>query len=780
MAEYTQENRRLAINTPLGVDVLLLTDFEAEEEFSRLFSFQLRMFSEQDEIAPADLVGQNVTITCLDADDEPRYFNGYVREFSNQGHGDRGTIYTAHIVPGLWFLTRRRNCRMFQEMSVVEILQEVFDTAGLSDYDLAGVQGSYDTLEYCVQYEETDFAFASRLMEEFGIFYFFTHEDGKHTLMLADSTSAYQPAKHDTARFAGSLSFDEVDDTITAWAHRYAYRSGKIAVADFNFKQPEAPLQSNERTLVDLPGNKDHELYSYPGRYQERGQGDQIARIRMEAEEVDHDQVVGASKLRSFAPGFTFSIEDHHQQAEVGKSYVLTKVVHQVNTGSYVSGGATPEGYGNTFTCIPADVSFRPERVTPKARVEGPQTAIVVGPSGEEIYTDEFGRVKVKFHWDRTEQVDDKSSCWVRVSQAWAGRGWGGMHIPRIGQEVIIEFLEGDPDRPIITGRVYNGANGVPYELPANKTIAGLKTNSSTGGGGFNELRFEDKKGEEQIFMHAQHNRDARVLNDDFEWIGHDQHLIVKNNQIEQIELDRNATVDQDDVEKIGRDHHQSVGGKQAIAVGGSQSLNVSGNVIEVFNADQSTQVTGNLYIKAMSTVIEAASGITLKCGANSVVIDPTGVTIKGTQLVLDGSMVRIASGPGSPPMSGMAGNAVSPTAPKTPEEADDADPGEIAEVKARDKAEGKGKYGAVPAAMFKKKPANEGEEEKTSWVEIELVDEMGNPVPGERYEITLPDGSVTSGTLDGEGYAKVDGVDPGSSEVTFPDRPGLTWDPTS
>ncbi|XAL98999.1 type VI secretion system tip protein TssI/VgrG [Phycisphaeraceae bacterium D3-23] len=777
MADYTQENRRLAINTPLGVDVLLLTDLEAEEELSKLFSIQVKMISEQDEVAPADLVGQNVTVSCLDADDEPRYFNGYVREFSNQGHGDRGTIYTAHIVPGFWFLTRRRNCRMFQELSVVEILQEVFDTAGFSDYDLAGIQGSYDPLEYCVQYEETDFAFASRLMEEFGIFYFFTHEDGKHTLVLADSTSGYQPAKHDTARFAGPLSFDEVDDTLTAWAHRYEYRSGKVAVADFNFKLPEAPLQSNERTVVDLPGNKDHELYSYPGQYQERGQGDQVARVRMEAEEADHDRVDGASKLRSFAPGFTFSIEDHHQQAEVGKSYVLTKVYHTVNAGSYVSGGTTPEGYSNTFTCIPAEVPFRPQRTTPRARVEGPQTAIVVGPSGEEIYTDEFGRVKVKFHWDRTEQVDDTSSCWVRVSQTWAGRGWGAMHIPRIGQEVIVEFLEGNPDRPIITGRVYNGANGVPYELPANKTIAGMKTNSSPGGGGFNEFRFEDKKGEEQIFMHAQHNRDSRVLNDDYEWIGNDQHLVVKNNQIEQVELDRHTTIDQDDVEQIGRDRHLDVGGKEAKSVGDSHSFTVNGDVVEVFKGNQSTKVSNNVYIKAMGAVIEASSGITLKCGGNSVVIDASGVTIKGSALTLDGQAVRIASGPGSPAMSGMAGNAVSPAAPKTPEEADDADPGEVAEVKARQKAEGKGKYGVVPAPAFKPKESEDEDDEEQSWIEIELLDEEGNPVPGERYEITLPDGSVTGGTLDDKGQARAEGFDPGSCKVTFPELDQEAWD---
>lgn len=786
MADYTQENRRIAINTPLGMDVLLLNNFEAEEELSRLFHFRATMMSEEGSIKPADLIGQNVTVSCLDSDDEPRYFNGYIRSFSNQGTGDRGTMYTAEIIPALWFLTRRRNCRIFQEMSVTDILEQVFQDAGLEHFDLTGISASYDTLEYCVQYEETDFAFVSRLMEEFGIFYYFVHEDGKHTLMLADSTNAYQQAKHDTARFLGPLSFDEVDDDLTEWVHHYEFRSGKVALGAFNFETPEQPIQSRERTVMDIPSSKDHELYSYPGRFGDRSQGDKLARIRMEAEELEHNHVIGASKLRSYSPGFTFTIEEHHNQDEVGKSYVLTKVSHSVESGGFVSGGSTPQGYRNRFTCIPADAPFRPARLTPRALVEGPQTAIVVGPSGEEIYTDEFGRVKIKFHWDRTQEVDDTVSCWVRVSQAWAGKGWGGMHLPRIGQEVIVEFLEGDPDKPIITGRVYNGANAVPYELPANKTMSGIKTHSSTGGSGFNEIRFEDKAGEEQIFMHAQHNRDARVRNDDFEHVGNDQHLVVKNNQVEQIEFDRHTTISQDDIEKIDRDRHLDVSGKEAKQVGGSHSFTVKGEVIEVFKGNQSTQVSSNLYIKAMGTVIESTSGITLKCGGNSIVIDSTGVTIKGSQLVLDGSMVRIASGPGSPPMSGSAGNAVTPTAPKTPEEADEADPGKIAEVKARQKNEGKGKYGVVPATRFKQNSAaaasqqaseENSEEEKVAWVEIELVDDDDNPIPSERYEITLPDGTVASGTLDGDGKARVEGFDPGQCKVTFPGLDRDAWE---
>ena len=670
MAEYTQDHRRTRITTPLGEDVLLLTSFEGEEEISRLFSLKVTMMSMETSIKPADIVGQNVTIELYDSDDEACYFNGHVRSFSNQGSGDRGTIYSAQIVPALWFLTRRKDSRIFQEMSVVDILKKVFDEAGMSDYDVAGISGSYSTLEYCVQYEETDFEFVSRLMEEYGIFYFFKHEDGKHTLMLADASRAYPTAKHDRVRFAGSLAFDEVGDDLTAWIHEYAFRSGKVMLSDFDFIKPENAVESREKTLVKLPKNDKYEQFSYPGGFTERAEGDKLARVRMEAEEVDHDRVMGAGKLRSFSPGYTFTIDDHQNEDEVGKSYVLLRVQHSIAAGSYVSGGDQPEGYENQFVCIPSNVTYRPDRRTPKSIVKGPQTATVVGPAGEEIYTDKHGRVKVQFHWDRQGKKDDKSSCWVRVSQVWAGKGWGAMHIPRIDQEVIVEFLEGDPDKPIITGRVYNGANTVPWELPANATQSGIKSNSSKGGGGFNEFRFEDKKGAEQVFMHAQKNRDSRILNDDHEWIGNDQHQIVKNDQFETIEGERHTLVKKEDFLEIKKDSHITIGGAESKEVKEDQGVTVKGDVVEVYKGSQSTEIGMDLFIKAMGTVIESTKGITLKCGGNSIVLDPSGVTIKGSQVVVDGKMVRIASGPGSPPTAGKAGKAEKPKKPKDPKEA--------------------------------------------------------------------------------------------------------------
>ena len=455
------------------------------------------------------------------------------------------------------------------------------------------------------------------------------------------------------------------------------------------------------------------------------------------------------------------------------------------------SPSATPY-YDCTFTVIDSQQPYRAPRVTPKPLIQGPQTAIVVGQSGEEIWTDEYGRVKCQFHWDRYGQADENSSCWIRVAQVWAGKKWGAIYTPRIGQEVIVEFLEGDPDRPIITGRVYNGNTMPPYELPAHKTLSGIKSSSSKSGGGFNEIRFEDKKGEEQIFVHAEKNQDIRVKNDRFEWIGQQRHLIVKNDKLERIEHNRHEIVDHDHLEEIGNDRNVKVSGKEALEVGASHSFTVKGDVIEVFKANHSESTTGNYYLKAAGVVIEATSGITLKCGGSNVVIDPSGVTVKGPLITLDASaFVNINSGPGSPAVPGQAGRAVAPAAPDKAMEADNADPGAVAAVKAEQRQKQAGKYGSVPVQPFKPADRTQAaaaaqsdqtdqhpEEQPVHWVEIELLDEEDNPVPGERYEIKLPDGSVKKGTLNEEGLARVDGIEnPGECEITFPELDMESWE---
>jgi type VI secretion system secreted protein VgrG len=455
----------------------------------------------------------------------------------------------------------------------------------------------------------------------------------------------------------------------------------------------------------------------------------------------------------------------------MNQAWVLTSVRHMASQpGDFRSQPGSPETdlhYGNYFECIPHSTPFRPPRVTPHPVVQGSQTAVVSGPVGEEIFVDKYGRVKVQFHWDREGKSDENSSCWIRVSQAWAGKKWGAMFIPRIGQEVIVDFLEGDPDQPIITGRVYNAEQIPPYNLPAEKTKSTVKSLSSKGGEGFNEIRFEDKKGEEQIFIHGQKDLDVRIQEDRREWIGQDRHLIVVRDKLEKVNRDIHIEGARDEIQKIGRDHHLEIAGKSAVKITGSRSFRVSGDVIEEFQANHSCQVAQNFYFKALQVVIEAATGITLKVGGNFIAIDSSGVTIVGT-------MVKINSGGAA--LSGSADALVSPLGPAAAREADKADPGAMAELASWTAKVLPARQSAASDAPTHDPNAYENQQKK-HWIEIELVDKYDKPVPGEPYKITLPDGTtVADGTLDEKGRARVDGIDPGTCQVTFPNLDKQTW----
>jgi type VI secretion system secreted protein VgrG len=777
---YTQENRLIAIATSLGEDVLLLQGFTGREGVSHLFSFHLELASEKDSISFKNIIGQNVTIRVSLVDNSPRYFNGFVSRFSQSGSDERFTHYQMEVVPWLWFLTRIADCRIFQEKTIPNIIEEVFKSRGFKDYKLS-LTASYDQREYCVQYRETDFNFVSRLMEQYGIFYFFEHQNGKHTLVLADSESVHQPCPKQATAHYGVTPGDLSQDTITGWQMEQELRTGKFSHTDYNFETPSANLLADEPTVVNVGGNSMFEMYDYPGEYLNRSQGKTLASVRMQEEEATHLLSSGSSDCRAFTSGYKFTLEDHYRK-DVNDSYVLTEVQHVASVGSSYSLGDASGGehYSNHFTCIPANVPFRPPRITPKPFVQGPQTALVVGKSGEEIWVDKYGRIKVQFYWDRQGKKDDKSSCWIRVSQPWAGKSWGAMWIPRIAQEVIVDFLEGDPDRPIITGRVYNAEHMPAYTLPDEQTKSYFKSYSSKGGDGFNELRFEDKKGEEQVFMHAEKNLDIRVKNNEYETVCKDLHLIVEQDRFEHIKNDHHETVDRDQAQSVGRDHHLTVKGKQAVEVDGSHSFKVTGDVAEQFGSNHSEQVSQALYLKAgMTIVLEAPMGITLKCGGNSVVLDPSGVTLASSALItIQGSLVNINSGPGSPPATGSPCSLVPPMTPKAADEADKADPGEMAKIKAEQVQTQKGKYGSTPFPPFKPQPPAAGEEQKKPhWIEIKLVDTENKPVPGEPYRITLPDGqTVAEGTLDEKGFARVDGIDPGTCKVTFPNLDTSVW----
>ena len=657
---YTQENRLISLTTPLGRDVLLLAELRGHESVSRLFRFHLDLFTETVPIDFTKIIGQSVTISVKQSDNTPRYFNGIVSHFAQSGADKTFTHYQMQVVPWTWKLTRHADCRIFHNKNVKEIIEQVFKDAGLTDYKFS-LNGTYSPMEYCVQYRETGFNFISRLMEHHGIFYFFKHEMGKHTMVIADDASAHDecPGQKTAGYNLVSGGLDE-DDVINSWSIGQNIRSGKYSLTDFNFKTPSTDLSATEPTIVSVGGNSSFEIFDYPGEYAAASDGTAFAKLRMQEEEASHLVANGSSVCRAFTTGYKLSLKDHYQDS-MNTSYVLTEVQHIASVGGgYTTEGGSGDHYSNHFTCIPATVPFRPARLTPKPFVQGPQTAIVIGKSdykdssgddgggdGEEIWVDNFGRVVVKFPWDRAGAC----SCRVRVSQAWAGEGWGGMTIPRVGQEVIVSFLEGDPDRPIITGRVYNANQTVPYTLPDYQTRTTFMTRSSKGGGAdnYNELRFEDKKGSEQIFLRGEHDLDTRMKNDVREWVGNNRSVIVTK----------------DEMAKVSGDQHEQVTGNTNQKIGQNLSIQVGQNLYEKSGTNFAHEAGQVIHLKAGTTVvIEAGTELTLKVGGNFIDINPSGISIVGTMVMIN-SGGSAGSGPGS-----------SPTDPKDPDQADDGSKG--------------------------------------------------------------------------------------------------------
>lgn len=656
MPSYTQDNRSMAIATPLGPNILLLEGVEGTEGISRLFNFELTLVAERHAIEFDKIIGTNVTVAMTLPSGKQRYFNGIISRFvqavggGGAGVDPRFSQYRATMVPWLWLLTRTADSRIFQKMKAPDIIEKIFRDQGFADFTLK-LEGSYEKRDFCVQYRETDFNFVSRLMEEEGIHYYFEHTNGKHTLIIGDSPSAASPCPNQQAvRFRMNSGSTYDDDAISSIEKMQEIRPGKYTLNDFNFETPKSSLKAETLSQVHL-GPGEREIYDYPGGYGKKAEGDRYSRIRMEEEESAITTIVGAGACRGFSSGFKFTLSGFYRMEMNDKEYLLISVEHHARQGVREGGDFK---YDNRFSCIPATVPFRPMRTTPKPVVQGAQTAIVVGPSGEEIYVDEHGRVKVQFHWDREGKSNEESSCWVRVSQLWAGSGWGAVFIPRIGHEVIVDFLEGDPDRPIITGTVYNGANKLPYPLPAEKTKSTIKTSSSKDGGGFNEIRFEDKKDSEQLFIHGQKNLDLRIKKDALEWIGNERHLIVTKDQLEKVEGDKHLTVT--------GDHNEKVDGTVSLKVGMDQQQKIGMKL----GVDAGQEI----HLKAgMNVVIEAGMSITLKAGGGFIVVGPAGVTISGTPVLINSGG------------SAGSGSGASPDPPKAPKEADKAEPGKVSQT---------------------------------------------------------------------------------------------------
>jgi type VI secretion system secreted protein VgrG len=582
----TQDGKQLEIVTPLGKDVLLLEGFRGTEELGRLFRFELDLLSEEESIDPRGIVGKQVTFRVNHEDDTPRWFTGYVSRFSWRGSGARLSRWSAEVVPGLWFLTRTSDCRIWQQQVVPDILDAIFADHGDWLTVRTNLQSSHPELEYCVQYRETDFSFISRLMEKEGIVYFFRHDRDTLETILTDNSSDWMECRD--GQIEGVSSFADTGRTglLSSWSHDWNFRSGRHSERDYNFETPTADLLVTSKGRGGFDGADKLELFEYPGEYADKDDGGIAARRRMEEEEVSTEETHGGGMCRSFSPGGVFTYS--------GQRYLLTKVTHtaKLPAGAYETDGTATGGfeYTNTFSCIPAETPFRSARTTPKPVIAGAQPAIVVGPADEEIHPDEYGRVKVQFYWDRYGQNDDKSSCWIRVAQSHAGPKWGSMDLPRIGEEVIVGFYEGDPDRPIITGRVYNGLNKPPFDLPTQKTRTGIRSKTHKGEG-YNEISVDDTDDGEQIRIHGEKNMSTEVGNNLTEHVKVDRNRTVDNDETVKIANNKSLDVGVNKKVSVGADHTETVGANQAVTVGSNQTTSVGANQTNTVASSQSNSV---------------------------------------------------------------------------------------------------------------------------------------------------------------------------------------------
>lgn len=680
MAGSKQRDRLMQFSSPLGKDVLLIESLEGAEGISRLFEYHAELLADAGTaIDPKSIVGSKVTIGIALSDVKgSRWINGIVASFE-QCAGDKDfDVYRARIVPSMWQMTLSSDCRVFQDKNVLDIVQDVLKGHYLSLSDQT--RGDHPKLEYCTQYSESDFHFVSRLLEESGIFYWFEHTDQDNKIVVGDSREAYQDCPLSASvPYALNLRGREgaYGASVMEFTSTSTMVSGKHATADYNFQEFKRVDASVKDSASEF-GKNAYEQFLYSAGEEgylkgstTKSLGDLFLDARRRASDATAEVFRGDGTLRSFCAGYTFTLTEN-PRAAFNRKYLLTAVtLHADQVPSYRAGNeGRGIGYSNRFTAVSSDITFKPAQTFVKPKIYGPQTAFVVVPSGEEIYIDKHGRVCVQFYWDRARPANHVDNTWVRVAQSWAGKQWGAHFWPRANQEVVVQFLNGDPDNPVITGSLYNGMNAPPYPLPASSTRSGIVTRSSKGGSGqnANELRFEDKKGSEQIFLNAEKDMDHRTEHDHRRYVGNDDSLIVKHNQLEQVGGHYHREVKGASVDKIGGKSDLDIGSDLTEKVGGSHSLKVSSSQSVQTGAAYSMDAGTTVYINAgTSLVIQAGVELSLIAGGNFITIGPSGVAISGT-------MVLINSGGAAG--SGSAGTINSPASPAKPDEADDGSKG--------------------------------------------------------------------------------------------------------
>lgn len=630
--QFTQDDRLLSLETPAGPDVLLVERVRGREALSSPFLYRIDALGPIEPLAAETIVGNGVNIGFRQLDGQRHYVNGIARSLGvGVPVGRDQRYYTIEVVPWLSLLSYTSDCRIFHSlggggpMAVPKIVETIFQEFGFSNFEFRSLSGTYQPREYCVQYNETYFDFISRLLEEEGIYYYFAHERDRHRLILSDSAAGYAKLSPATVRFNPSGQYA---DQIERWERVYSIASGRWATKDYDFQAPRTALDSGEASVAKVPVSTRYELFEYPGRYATRDAGSALARRRMETEERGLEGVRGTGACRSLHPGMTFALTDHPTAAENNQPVVVAELEFDACNEGFLPGDKRKASYGNSFRALPAKSVVRPARRTPKPSVRGIQTAFVVGPAGEEIYTDKFGRIMVQFHWDRRGRSDEKSSCWIRVAQSWAGHQWGMQTVPRIGMEVLVDFVDGDPDRPMVIG-VVNNADALPtYALPEHKTRSGIKTRSSPGGRGFNEIRFEDKAGKEQVFVHAQRDYDLRIGHDSRSSVAAGQHVNVGGGLWEW----------------VGKNHHATVDGDHVEAIGGGVSRTVGVDLHDRIGTNYAVHAGANL-------CLEAGASLTLKVGGNFITLSPAGIAMNGTMVLINsgGAANGLSASPAMP-----------------------------------------------------------------------------------------------------------------------------------
>ena len=697
---------------------LQVLEFTGREAISQPFVFELELISERPDLDLENLLHQPAFLALSPSGTG---IHGLIYRIAQGDSGQRLTRYHVTLRPQLAYLAHRINQRIFQHLSVEKIISQVLEEHGIQSnaYKFQFGPSVYPAREYCVQYDESDLHFIQRLCEEEGIHYHFQHSEQGHVLVFGDDQTVFPKLAPTAYQQDSGLVADK--PVIKRFGVRVETRSSRVTRRDYDFEKPKLLLEADAKTAF----KPDLEDYDYPGRFVERERGKHLAKRNLERHRSDYELAQGESDQPLLASGHFLNLSAH-PRSDWNQLWLLTEISHEgkqpqvleesVTSHTQISDGFQ-QGYRNRFSATPWDVLHRPALKHPKPKVLGSQTAVVTGPAGEEIHCDQYGRVKVQFHWDREGQANDKTSCWLRVSSSWAGDGYGAIAIPRIGMEVLVTFLEGDPDQPLVTGCLYHAAHVVPYALPANKTRSLFKTLSSPGGGGYNELRIEDKKGEEQIYLHAQRDWDENIEHDQKIRVGHERHDTVEANSYSQFLAEEHRTTHADRKVETRSNDHLTVGQKQHVKVGVGQFVE-AGNEIHYY--------AGN------KVVIDAGMELTAVGGGSFLKLDPGGVT-------LSGATIKINSGGGPGKGSGIA---ILPP--------------------------------VIPGAADADKAGNllDSANANTTWLELNLHHDNLEPVPGAAYKVEFSDGSVREGVLDKKGFARLEDVPPGPSKIYYGEDP--------